>query len=92
MKIAILGSTGYLGKRLSCRLMHEGHEVLCLKKQKDIISENDDNYALNYFNLENIDDLNESFDCLINLCCRYQKKGINDFDIFLLTLIHLLIY
>lgn len=35
MKIAILGSTGYLGQKLTTKLILNGHDVLCLKSKSE---------------------------------------------------------
>lgn len=33
MRIIILGATGYLGSRVVRKLIEQGHEILCLKRE-----------------------------------------------------------
>lgn len=93
MKVVILGSTGYLGQKLTKKLISQDHEVLCLKLKKEDFfevyggsSSNSNGFSFNtkplFHNIEELDKLSSEYDCLINLCCRYQRPGIKDIDIF----------
>ena len=39
MKILICGSTGYVGSRLTKKLLDEGHQIRCLARNPDSLNE-----------------------------------------------------
>ena len=82
MKIVILGSTGYLGCKLTKKLILN-HDVLCLKlAHDDAQGLKDVKDRINIMNIDDFYSIDEPFDVLINLSCRYGQDGVRDIDIF----------
>lgn len=82
MRILVLGSTGYLGTKLCKRLM-EKHDVFCLKLKDDpALSLYDISKRVSILNIDDFYNINEDFDCLVNLACKYKSNKVEDCDIF----------
>ena len=82
MRIVILGSSGYLGCKLTKKLAENDFEVFCLKLKEDEapgLKEIKGN-----IHIVNIDDFDkvDHIDCMINLCCKYQKGDTTDLEVF----------
>lgn len=84
MKVVILGSTGYLGSRLVKKLVNLGNiDILCLKlKNDEAISLNDVKDKISLCDIDDINEINGCYDCLINLCCRYISNDIQENEIY----------
>lgn len=86
MKIAILGSNGYLGKKLVKILARGGHNILCIKLAGTFFndSEIENNPNIRICDIDDVEQLisHDIYDCFINLSCLYQRKGISDIAIF----------
>lgn len=78
MKIAVLGSTGYLGSRLVKSLANiNGNDILCLKLYEDkACSLNEVKEKVKICNIRDVNKIKEHYDCLINCCCKYEKNGV----------------
>lgn len=81
MRVAVLGSSGYLGCRLTRKLAENGFEVFCLKlKEDEAPGLRDIKGKAEIIDLEDYDKV-DHVDCLVNLCCRYQRGGVSDKDV-----------
>lgn len=83
MRFMILGGTGYLGSKLICSLLQDGHEVLCLKRRaSDLKRLPEKQKGLQFCEIESIADYlvfqPQEWDWFINAACTYSKKGIKD--------------
>jgi len=82
MKVAILGSSGYLGCRLTKKLAENDFEVFCLKlKEDEAPGLRNIKGNIHVIDLEDYSDV-DNIDCFFNLCCRYQRAGVMDEEVF----------
>ena len=73
MRIIILGSTGYLGRKMTDRLTQDGHEILALKRSGPDANMDD---------LESLLAQEGGYDCLLNFVCCYPRNASSDREIF----------
>lgn len=83
MIIIILGSTGYLGKRIAVRLANAGHSIYCVKREhSDTTYLKGQENIMQLVNINDIDKiLDKKVDWIINMICLYERKGISFSDI-----------
>lgn len=83
MRFMILGGTGYLGSKLICSLLQDGHEVLCLKRKSSNLKRLPEGHSrLRFCEIDDIaDHLTaevQELDWFINTACTYSREGIKD--------------
>lgn len=82
-KICVLGGTGYLGKVLVERLLHESHTVMVVHREQSDVSElmklENRNLILCNQDKNNFDF--KGVDCVINCVCAYERANISMLDI-----------
>ncbi|MCQ2516083.1 MAG: NAD(P)-dependent oxidoreductase [Saccharofermentans sp.] len=83
MKIAVLGSTGYIGQRIVRSLIDDdsNHQIWCIHRKTSNIDVFDDIKDKLHFCHSYYQDMldcftgTESFDCIINASCSYMKNA-----------------
>lgn len=83
MKIAVLGSTGYIGQRIVRALANDNakHEIWCIHRNSSNISVYDDIKDKLIFCLSNYQEMHDCFiesspfDCIINASCSYMRNA-----------------
>lgn len=82
MRFVILGGTGYLGRKLIYRLLCDGHEVLCLKRETSDLSQFPADKKMRFFRVEDagasLISEAQGVDWFINTACVYSRRGIKD--------------
>ena len=86
MNVCILGGNGYLGSKVTIRLVELGFNVFCLKRASSDISRLEQ--VANKIEFCNIDEFLESksskyhFEAFVNFACKYPRNSYDDFDTF----------
>lgn len=88
MKIAVLGSTGYLGQKIVRRLLEEGgHEICCVYRESaDLTIYTDAKERLcfcksDYQSLKDYLCKGDPVDCIVNTSCSYMRGGASPEEI-----------
>lgn len=85
MKCVVFGATGYLGGKLVHRLVAAGHAVACVVRSTSSLARLEDiRDRILLCEQDNLPQVlaAESWDCLINLACRYPRNSKTDMDMF----------
>jgi nucleoside-diphosphate-sugar epimerase len=88
MKILITGATGFIGKRLSQRLVEEGHDIICTGRRLYSLRDLSSSARLSYLDIEDIEAIKNIlkkerpdivFHCaaLVSNCCLPRLMRIN---------------
>lgn len=85
MNCVVFGATGYLGSKVVHRLAAAGDTVLCVVRKTSSLERLEAvREQVSFCHMEDLPNAlaAKSYDCLVNLACRYPRNSKSDMDMF----------
>ena len=86
MRCIVLGATGYLGSKVVGALVAQGNDVLCICRSTSSLDRLESiKDRVRFCQLQKLAQtlaLEEPYDCMVNLACKYPRNAKADIDIY----------